>query len=163
LPGAPKPTLYGAISPEVEPKLVEGYLSIRRAEEAGGEVSEMVGLLNRALVLAQSGRVAEAEELVSRIIAMEPEVTRLGLYASRMKLYTSIGVLAATSTAGVGCFVYFRRRVWVYWARLHKDWRIVWTGGDFEAQRLGKSHQRSCQIQQGNPCRTHCIQARLRL
>jgi len=76
-------------------------------------------------VLAQSGRVVEAEELVSRIIAMELEVTRLGLYASRMRLYTSIGILAATSTAGVGCFVYFRRRVWVYWARLHKSWRVI--------------------------------------
>ena len=85
----------------------------------------MVGLLNRALVLAQSGRGAEAEELVSRVIAMEPEVSRLGLEASRMRLYTSIGVLAAASTAGVGCFAYFRRRVWVYWARLHKSWRVI--------------------------------------
>jgi len=138
-PEAPKPALYGAVSPEVESKLVEGYLSIRRAEEAGGDVSEMVGLLNKALVLAQSGRGAEAEELVSRVIAMEPEVSRLGLEASRMRLYTSIGVLAAASTAGVGCFAYFRRRVWVYWARLHKGWRVVWTGGDLKLNGLERA------------------------
>jgi hypothetical protein len=137
--GVPTPTSHEAVSPELESKLVEGYLSIRRAEEAGGNVSEMVGMLNQALWLARGGDENGAESLISQFVAMETEVSRLGAEASRMRLYTGIGALAAASIAGVGCFMYFRRRVWVYWARLHRGWRIVWTGGNSKLSSMEKA------------------------
>mgnify|MGYP000030907179 CR=1 FL=1 len=128
----------GGISPEMESKLIEGYLSIRRVEEAGGNVSEMVGMMNQALRLAQEGDEAEAEKLVSQVIAMEPEASRLGVEASKINLYTNISVLAAASIIVVGCFMYFRHRVWIYWARLHRDWKIIWIGDNSKLSSLEK-------------------------
>jgi len=136
---APAPTGRGEISPKMESKLIEGFLSIRRAEEAGGDVSKMVDMLNRALKLAQSGDEAGAEDLVSQILAMEPEVSRLGAEASRMRLYSGIGGLAAASIASVGSYIFLKRRVWVYWARLHRGWRVVWVGGDSKLSNLEKA------------------------
>jgi hypothetical protein len=118
----------GGLSSEMESKLVEGFLSVRRAEEAGGDVFKMVDTLNRALRLAEGGDEAGAEKLVSQVLAMEAEVSRLGAEASRMRLYSGVGVLAAASVAGVGCFTFLKGRVWVYWARLHRGW-VVSLGG----------------------------------
>ena len=136
---APASASYGGVSPELESKLVEAYLSIRRAEGAGGNVSEMVGMLNRALWFARGGDEAGAESLIGQVLAMEPEVSRLGVEASRMRLFTGLTALAVTSTIGVGCFIHFRRRVWVYWARLHRGWRVIWTGDGFKLSNLERT------------------------
>ncbi len=136
--GVPAPARHEAVSPELESKLVEGYLSIRRAELAGGNVSEMVGVLNQALRLAQGGDEDGAERLISQVVAMEPAVSGLGVETSRMRMYTSIGALAAASTAGLGCFMFLKRKVWVYWARLHRGWRVIWVGGDSRLSSLVK-------------------------
>lgn len=129
-PSASKSTGPVKLSRELESKLADAYLAIRRAEGAGGDVSEMVGLLNRALGHALSGDETGAEALASQVMAMEPEVSRLGMEASRMRLYTGIGTLVAVVVAGIGCFLLLRRRLWVWWARLHASWEVVWIGGD---------------------------------
>jgi uncharacterized membrane protein len=126
----PSPASREALSPELESRLVEGYLSIRRAERAGGNVSEMVAMLNQALRLARGGDENGAEALINQVVAMEPEVSRLGVEASRMRLYTGMGALASATVAGVGSFAFFKRKVWVYWARLHRGWRMRWVGGN---------------------------------
>jgi len=64
-PSASKSTGPVKLSRELESKLADAYLAIRRAEGAGGDVSEMVGLLNRALGRALSGDEAGAEALAS--------------------------------------------------------------------------------------------------
>jgi uncharacterized membrane protein len=136
---APTPASCGGISPQMESKLIEGYLSIRRAEEAGGDVSKMVDALNQALRLAQGGDEAEAERLVGQVVAMEPEVSRLGAEASRARLYVGVGSLAAASIAIVGAFIYLRHRVWAYWARLHRGWRVAWAGDGLKLSGLEKA------------------------
>jgi len=135
---APTPTSSGRVSSEMESKLVEGFLSIRRAEEAGGNVSEMVGMLNQALRLAEGGDEAGAEKLLNHVLAMEPEVSRLGAEASRIRFYAGVGALAAASVACVGCFIFLKRRVWVYWARLYRGWMVVWVGGGSNLSNLEK-------------------------
>jgi hypothetical protein len=95
-------------------------------------------MLNQAWKLAQAGDEDGAESLISRIIGMEPEVSRLGVEASRSRLYAGIGVLAATTTSGVGCFMFLRRKLWVYWARLRRGWRVIWVGGSSNLNGLEK-------------------------
>jgi uncharacterized membrane protein len=131
-PALPLPAAasHEALSPELESRLVDAYLSIRRAERAGGNVSGMVAILNQALVLARGGDENGAKALINRVVAMEPEVSRLGAEASRTRLYTGIGALASATVAGVGSFTLLKRKVWVYWARLHRGWRMRWVGGN---------------------------------
>lgn len=113
----------------VEHALTLGYLAVRRAEKAGGNISAMVELLNRALELAAEGRGDEAESLVSQVLAMEPEVSRLGAEARRLRLYTGIAALAAATSAGVAGYLLLRRRVWLWWASLNGECRVFWVGG----------------------------------
>jgi len=136
--GADRP-LGMRLSDRIEGRLVEGYLAVRRAELAGGNVSGMVGLLNGALCLAMDGDEAKAESLVDQVLAMEPEVSKLGAEASRMRLYTGVGAVSAVLAVGVGGFVYFRHRVWIYWARLRGNWRIVWTGNGVKLNSLERA------------------------
>ena len=135
-PSASAPRGLVELSPHLESRLADAYLSIRRAEGAEGDVSEMIELLNRALELALRGDEAGAEELAGRVIAMEPEVSRLGIEASRARLYTGVGALAAMVVAGVSCFLFLRRRVWAWWAKLHANWRVAWVGGEAKLDAL---------------------------
>jgi len=106
---------------------------------AGGNVSEMVGLLNGALCLAMDGDEAKAESLIDEVLAMEPEVSRLGAEASRLRFFMGVGTISAVLAVGVGGFVYFRHRVWIYWARLRRGWRIVWTGNSVKLSSLERA------------------------
>ncbi|MDI9619966.1 MAG: DUF1616 domain-containing protein [Candidatus Nezhaarchaeota archaeon] len=118
-----------ALSREMEGRLVEGYLAVRRAEGAGGEVAGMVGLLSDAVNLALKGCGGEAEALVARVLAVEPEVSRLGLEAGRMKLYAGVGISIGVCAAGAGIYMLLRRRVWGWWAKLYRGWSATWRGG----------------------------------
>lgn len=120
------------LSSKTEEKLVEGYLAIRRAESSSGNVTEMVNLMNKAIELAFMGNEREVEAIVDKVIKMEPEVSRLGLEAERNKLYTKIAILISIFSIGFGAFMFFRRRIWNWWAKLHENWLIKWKGGPSE-------------------------------
>ncbi len=126
------------LSEDLEKRIIEGYLSIRRAERDGGNVSEMVNLINQAIQLAFKGDEANANELIDEIIAMEPIVSRLGLETSRMKLYTNIAMLTAISSIGITSFIFLRQRIWIYWARIHKDWKIISKKNNMKLSNLEK-------------------------
>lgn len=116
------------MSPEVEAKLVSAIFAVRRAEDSGGNVTEMVRLINDAIKYAESGNEAEALHLLTNVLSMETEVARAGLEARRNQLYLTIGSLSSISALGVGLFLYLRRKVWIFWARLYKSWKVVWIG-----------------------------------
>lgn len=61
------------LSPELEDRIVEGYLAVRRVESVGGNVSEMISLLNKAIGLALVGQRDEAEAYVKQVMIIEPE------------------------------------------------------------------------------------------
>lgn len=134
-----RPPTKKALSEDVEETLIQGFLSIRRAEKAGGNVSVMVGLINRAIDLAMEGRCAEAKDLVNQVLSMEREVSRLGIETARARLYTTISSLIATSVVCVGGYVALRHRIWNFWAKLHGRWRLVWIGGDLKLEGVEES------------------------
>lgn len=137
--GESQPQQSPTLNQEIESKLMEGYLAIRRAEKAGGDVAEMVGLLNDAVNLALTGRGSEAETLVEQVLAMEPEVSRLGLETGRIRLYTNIGVSLGVCVVGVVAFLFLRCRVWGYWAKFYKDWVATWRGNTSKPDNIEKA------------------------
>ncbi|MEM1766709.1 MAG: DUF1616 domain-containing protein [Candidatus Bathyarchaeia archaeon] len=126
--GAEQPTLMAELSPEVEAALLNAYLAARRAEVNGGDVSGMVALLRRALFSAMAGEADEACKLASMVVSMEPEVSRMGIEAGRLRLFMGLGALAAIVASGVGGYFYLRDRFWVYLARVYGRWRLKWKG-----------------------------------
>jgi len=128
-----QPGQIGTLSPDVESRLAEAYLAVRRAEGAGGDVSEMVNLLNSAIECALNGKLSEAENILSRVFALEPEVTEAGIQAGRIRLYVTASGLAVAAATCVGLFLYLRSNIWLIWAKAHRDWRVTWSGGNRNA------------------------------
>lgn len=127
-----------AVSLEVEAKLTSGFLAVRRAEASGGNVEGMLSVLNEAIKYVEAGSESKALHLVDRVLSMEPDVARAGLEAQRNRLYLTAGALSSFSATGVGLFLFFRRGVWVFWARLHGDWKVLWSGGASKLNNLEK-------------------------
>jgi uncharacterized membrane protein len=119
-----------ALSPEFESRLVEAYLAVRRAENAGGDISEMINLLNSAIEYASSGNLSEAESLLSRVFTFEPDVTETGIQAGRIRLYVTAGGLAVAFSICIGLYLYLKSSVWLIWAKAHRGWRVTWSGGN---------------------------------
>jgi len=128
-----QPGQIKTLSPEAESRIIEAYLAVRRAEDAGGDVSEMISLLNSAVEYALNGNLSEAENILSRIFALEPKVAEAGIQAGRTRLYAAAGGLAAAASACVGLYLYLRSNFWLMWAKAHRGWRVTWSGGNRNA------------------------------
>ena len=113
------------ISSSIESRLVEAYLSIRRAEDSGGNVTEMVSTLNNAIYYAGKGEYAKVEELVNKIISLEPKVSSAGQEFRRMQLYYTIASAAAVAGIGLASFIYLRHGIWLIWSNFYGSWKIV--------------------------------------
>ena len=127
----------GILSRYIEDRLVEGYRSIRRAEESGGDISDMVRLINEAISLAETGREDEADRIIDMILSMEPEISRIGLERRWINtVYTAIAFASAASIIGLS--IYLKDRVWLWWVKLHRDWRLAYIGGDSKLEGLDR-------------------------
>jgi len=125
-----QPGQIETLSPEVESRLAEAYMAVRRAENAGGDVSEMISLLNSAIEYALNGKLSEAETFLSRVFTLEPEVTEAGVQAGRIRLYTTAVGLAAAASTIIGLLLYLKRNIWLMWAKAYRGWRVAWIGGN---------------------------------
>lgn len=121
------PQQIKVLSPEIEPKIVEAYLAIRRAEDAGGEVSEMVSLLNLAIEHAYKGDLSDAQSLLDEVISLEIDVARIGLETGRIRFLTSVGSIIALSSIAIALYIYLRSNIWLLWAKAHKGWKVIWS------------------------------------
>jgi uncharacterized membrane protein len=114
------------LTPEFESRIAEAYLAIRRVENAGGDSSEMVNLLNSAIEYAYSNDLGKAETLINNVLTIEPEAAKAGVEASRNRLYLTVSSLAAFSSICLAIYLYLRSNIWLLWAKAHRKWRIVW-------------------------------------
>ncbi|MCX8188624.1 MAG: DUF1616 domain-containing protein [Nitrososphaeria archaeon] len=137
-----KPPLPTPITPKTqnlstnfELLLVNAYMSIRRAEDSGGNITEMVSMLNSAIYYAGRGDYAKVEEIVSQIVSLEPKVSSAGQEFRRMQLYTTIAYSGIVAGLGLGLFFYLRHRIWLIWSNFYGGWKIV----PLEVQSLGSS------------------------
>jgi len=114
------------INPDIDNKLTQAYLSIRRAENAGGNVTQMIQLLNQAIYYAQKQNNTEAEKLINQILTLEPQIAEIGQQTQKTHLYMTITTIALIITTITASYIYLRHRIWLYWAKLHKNWKIKW-------------------------------------
>ncbi|MEM3739754.1 MAG: DUF1616 domain-containing protein [Candidatus Korarchaeum sp.] len=129
-----------SLSPYIDSKLAEAYMAIRRAEAAGGDVSEMTRLLNEAIEANIQGNLGHAEQLLGEVLSLEGRVTKAGSESSRLKFYTNITGLILISSICVCLYLYLRDNIWLLWARVHSGWRVIW---NIEGRRKDKSAQKS--------------------
>ncbi|MBC7090491.1 MAG: DUF1616 domain-containing protein [Nitrososphaeria archaeon] len=113
------------ISSSIESRLVEAYISIRRAEDSGGNVTGMVSMLNNAVYYAGKGEYARVEELVNQIISLEPKISSAGQEFRRMQLYYTIALAAVVAGVGLASFLYLRHGIWLIWSNFYGSWKII--------------------------------------
>ncbi|MGC9069155.1 MAG: DUF1616 domain-containing protein [Thermoprotei archaeon] len=114
------------INPDIDNKLTQAYLSIRRAENAGGNVTQIIQLLNKAIYYAQNGNNTEVNNLVNQILTLEPQITKIGQQTQTIRLYMTTGIITSILIIIIASYIYLRHRIWLYWTKLHKNWKITW-------------------------------------
>jgi len=114
------------ISPSIDSKLTQAYLAIRRAENAGGNVTGMIQLMNQAIYYAEKQNNTEAQNLINQILSLEPQVIEQGQSMQTARLYTTVVIIITVSIAIIATYLFLRRRIWLYWAKIHKNWKVKW-------------------------------------
>jgi uncharacterized membrane protein len=123
--GEPPPVQLKTMSPKAEAMLAEAYLSVRRAEEYGGNVTGMVSTLNSAIEHAQKGDYEEAESLAGQVLTLESETVKKGLENRYMQLLNTVIIPRYIIVAALGVFLLLRNRIWLLLLKAYGDWRIV--------------------------------------
>ncbi|MBC7129987.1 DUF1616 domain-containing protein [Candidatus Bathyarchaeota archaeon] len=116
------------LDPTLEEPLIKGYLAIRRAENNGGNITDMITLLNEAIAQAEEGNIDKTQSIIQQITSMEPEISRQGAEAAQFRLFMSIGGLATVTLIGAGSYIYLKQRFWTQLAKLYRNWKIKWKG-----------------------------------
>ena len=122
-------------APSIRQGILEAFASIQKVEEDGGNVSQLVILLNRAIRLEREGELTadpvkadqlydEAQGIVDEVMAMAPRVREEGITArSNRTIWTAVDLI---SLVLISLFVYILgpRIFWVLWLRTHRSWRV---------------------------------------
>jgi (heptosyl)LPS beta-1,4-glucosyltransferase len=88
-----------------------------------------VNLTNKAIEYAYMGDNVKAEALLNNTLALESEVSKAGIEANRIKLYMTIGSLSTVAGIFLTIYLYLRSNMWLLWAKTHREWIIMKTGG----------------------------------
>jgi uncharacterized membrane protein len=123
-PGSPRSEPLRSLPLGAETFLVYAYNSIRRAEDSGGNVINMVLMLDRAIEYAQEENIQGTEALVKQILSIEPEVTKAGLWYRRNQLIYAATVSSSIVATGVGLFLYVRHRIWLLLLKSYGGWKV---------------------------------------
>ncbi|MEM3403474.1 MAG: DUF1616 domain-containing protein [Nitrososphaeria archaeon] len=123
--GAPQPQLPTKMPSYIESTLIEALLSIRRAEDAGGNVTEVVAMLDQAVEHAQGGDYERAEKLARQVLSLEPTITQTGLERKNTQFIYMVSASGVVVAIGLGSSLYLRRRIWLLWSRFYEGWKVT--------------------------------------
>jgi len=93
---------FREIPSEIDSLIAQGFLAVRRAESLGGDVSEMVSLLNEAIDYAQKGDYTKVSNLINQVISLETEVSRLGVENRNIQFIFNVVAVGIVSMGSVG-------------------------------------------------------------
>jgi hypothetical protein len=112
---------------EVRDDLSKGYEAVARAEGAGGDVSELVLMLDKAARIipgASEAQLSEARDLIARVESQAPLVEAQGGERLTSRLYVTVFALIVIALLGVITWVRGSRWILDVWLRAHRGWRV---------------------------------------
>jgi hypothetical protein len=135
--GQPLVALASPSSDQLLARVDSAYVRILQAQHAGGNVTELTGMLNQALVLIKQGEGMEATDqagaadryqqaslLIQTVDDLAPQVESAGMAAEQSQLFWLLAFLAALAAVGGLVFAFGGRVFWRVWIRLHRDWLV---------------------------------------
>ena len=121
-PSQHKPHLFPK---EYEGMLAKAFLAVRKAETSGGDITEMVSLLNTAINYAMERKSPEEiEDIIQEILSLEPKVSLEGTEARNRQLAITIACIGAIAGSSIILFYTLKDRIFLYWSRLRWNWII---------------------------------------
>ncbi len=112
---------------ELRERMFDAFQAVVVAENAGGDVSELVQDLNAMITLTETdGAVDPAvfESYVVELISQASQVQRSGVSETRQSLIISVSVvLVLLASAGLVWF-YGSRVFWSVWLRIKRGWVV---------------------------------------
>ncbi|MEM3437496.1 MAG: hypothetical protein QXP55_03030 [Nitrososphaerales archaeon] len=126
-----------ASSNDAHEKIIEAFVSVQEADNAGGDVSYLVNKLNEALdLISQADSIAssnpiqaqelyqQAEDIANQVILEASLVKEEGILA-RQNSNIMLGIeLAILATLSFILYKFGPKLLWRLWLRAHKDWRV---------------------------------------
>lgn len=110
-------------------KLAEAFEAVAEAERLGGNVSELVDELNRALGLIEEAKgdsalLQEALSMVEGVASKAPEVGRAGAAAAQFRTIQSLLAFGAIIALCAVAWRYGPRAFWRLWVWAKKGWKV---------------------------------------
>lgn len=103
------------------------FAAVSRAEAAGGNVTRLVGDLDRAVRLIDAGGEAdlvEADALIRGVEAAASSVESGGAQSRTMRYVETGFVLVVLAAAAALVWLYGSRVFWRLWIRTKRGWRV---------------------------------------
>lgn len=131
------PIIHAQSSNDAHEKIIEAFSSVQEADNAGGDVSHLVNMLNEALdLISQADSIAssnptqaqelyqQAEDIANQVLLEAPLVREEGILAQRNRNIMLEIELAILATLGFILYKFGPKLLWRLWLRAHKDWEV---------------------------------------
>jgi len=116
---------------ELKHRIYEVYKLLVEAEKEGADTSGAASMLDRALQLvlkAGSGEdrasLLEAENIISEVERMIPELVEEGRMRASIRTATLIAFPLTLLIAGVITYIYGPKLLWRLWLRYRRGWKV---------------------------------------
>ena len=112
---------------DLRERMYDAFQAVVVAENAGGDVSELVQELNAIITLLETGGAVDPavfESIIVELISQASQVQRSGVSETRQSLIISGSVvLVLLASAGLVWF-YGSRVFWSVWLRIKRGWVV---------------------------------------
>ena len=119
--------VFAESSDELRLELGAAFIKVAEAEGAGGDVSDLVQVLNSAASLIDKGDDASlkvAEDMIQYVSVSALEKKEEGVQATQYQYIVLAVTLVALIASAAIVWFYGSRVFWALWIRIKRGWRV---------------------------------------
>ena len=121
------PTVSAVSTSELGRSLYDAFQAVSRAENAGGDVSELVKILAQAVRLMEVGgenNLVIAQDYIASVRSVAGVIENRGITSVRINLITNVTVTLLLGLLMVFVWLFGSDIFWSYWIKMKKGWIV---------------------------------------
>ena len=121
------PAVSAVSTSELGRSLYDAFQAVSRAENAGGDVSELVKILAQAVRLMEVGgenNLVIAQDYIASVRSVAGVIENRGLTSVRINLITNVTVTLLLALLMVFVWLFGSDVFWSYWIKMKKGWIV---------------------------------------